>query len=214
MKKLIFSFTIISALLLSSCSSGVSQEEYDALLSENASLKSDIESLTAENQTIKDSMESLQSTYDLYKEKMQPYENLESSEAEARQIEADRIIAEQKAAEEAALLAAEEAKGYDTGITYDDIARTPDDFMGKKVKFSGKVIQLIEGGSTIQIRLAINSDYNKIILCEYNSSIVNSRVLENDIITIYGLSVGTITYQSTIGGQITVPAVTVDRIDQ
>lgn len=151
---------------------------------------------------------------------MQPYENLESAEAEARQIEADRIIAEQKAAEEtaeaetAALLAEEEAKGYETGITYDNIARNPDDFLGKKVKFTGKVIQLIEGTTSNQIRLAINNDYNQVVLCEYYSSIVESRVLEDDIITIYGTSVGTISYQSTMGGQITVPGIVIDRIDQ
>lgn len=47
-KLLLLSLTIVSTLLLSSCSNGVSQEEYDALLSENASLKSEIESFRSE----------------------------------------------------------------------------------------------------------------------------------------------------------------------
>ena len=110
--------------------------------------------------------------------------------------------------------AAEEAQGYETGITFDDIARKPDDYIGKKVKFSGKVIQVIEGSETIQIRLAINNDYNQVALCEYDSSITDSRVLVDDIITVYGTSAGTITYQSTIGGQITVPGILLQRIDQ
>ena len=46
MKKLfLLSLTALSILLLPSCSSGVSQEEYDSLLSENTSLKSKVESL-------------------------------------------------------------------------------------------------------------------------------------------------------------------------
>lgn len=50
--------------------------------------------------------------------------------------------------EAAAAKAAEEAQGYETGITYDQLARTPDDFKGKKVKFTGKVVQVIEGTCT------------------------------------------------------------------
>lgn len=219
MKKI--SFILLSTLfafLLTSC--GISQEEYDTLQEKLNILQSEYDAVVNENQKLTKSVNYYQTIYDTYREKMKPYENLEASEAEARQIEADKIIAEEKAAQEAAeaeaaaLLAEEEAKGYETGITYNDIARNPDDYLGKKVKFTGKVIQLIEGSSTIQIRFAINKDYDKVIFCEYDPSIVDSRVLEDDTITIYGTSVGTISYQSTMGGQITVPAVLVDRIDQ
>lgn len=109
----------------------------------------------------------------------------------------------------------EAAKGYETGITYEQLARTPDQYKGQKVKFSGKVIQVIEGsGEEIQIRLEVNDNYQTVLLGEYSSSIVSSRVLENDHITIYGTSVGTISYQSTLGGTITIPAVMIDKIDQ
>ena len=110
--------------------------------------------------------------------------------------------------------AEEEAKGYETGISYDQLARTPDDFKGKKVKFYGKVIQVIEGTASVQIRLAVNDDYDTVLLAEYSSSIVSSRVLDDDHITIYGTSTGTISYKSTMGGTITIPGVYVDKIDQ
>lgn len=213
MKKLLLPSLIIISILLSSCSSGIPQEEYDAL-------QADYDNLSTRNDELQNELEILQSEYDSYKTKMEPYENLEAAEAEARQIEADKVVAEQKAAEEAAAaeaaaaLAAEEAQGYETGITYDNIARNPDDYIGKKVKFSGKVIQVIEDSGTVQIRLAINNDYNQVVLCEYDSSITDSRVLEDDTITIYGTSAGTITYQSTMGGQITVPGILIQRIDQ
>lgn len=115
--------------------------------------------------------------------------------------------------EAAAAKAAEEAQGYETGITYDQLARTPDDFKGKKVKFTGKVVQVIEGSGSIQIRLAVNDNYDTILFGQYDSSIVGSRVLEDDHITIYGTSAGTISYQSTMGGTITIPGVSIEKID-
>lgn len=228
MKKHLFvTLTIASALLLSACGSGVSQAEheeltqnYSVLQEKNDQLQSVLDETKAALATVKSDYTALKSEYDSYKEKMEPYESLDAAEAEAREIKAQKTIAKQKAAEEAAAAkeaaerAEEEAKGYETGITYDNIARNPDDYKGKKVKFTGKVIQVIEGDVTIQIRLAVNEDYDQVVFCEYESSIVSSRVLEDDVITIYGLSAGTVSYQSTLGGQITIPSILVERIDQ
>ena len=71
--------------------------------------------------------------------KWKPLKPKQKKVAAEKEVE-EQKAAEQKAAEEAAAAkAAEEAKGYETGITYDQLARTPDDFKGKKVKFYGKV---------------------------------------------------------------------------
>lgn len=123
--------------------------------------------------------------------------------------------AKKKAAEEEARKKAEEEekKGYDTGIGYKDLARNPKDYVGKKVKFKGKVIQVMEGDGEVQIRLAVNGDYNNIMYCVYDSSIVSSRVLEDDYITVMGLSADLITYTSTMGGEITIPSMLVQKID-
>lgn len=133
----------------------------------------------------------------------------EDTEAQALAQDSQTKIDEANAAK-----AAEEAKGYETGITYDQLARTPDDYKGKKVKFYGKVLQVIEGDSSVQIRLAVNDNYDTVILGDYSKNIVSSRVLEDDHITIYGTSASTITYKSTMGGNITVPAVIIEKIDQ
>lgn len=131
-------------------------------------------------------------------------------------VEAQKMAktSQEKIDEANAAKAAEAAKGYETGITYNQLARTPEDFKNKKVKFSGKVVQVIEGDGTVQIRLAVNNDYDTILLGEYSTSIVSSRVLEDDHITIYGTSVGTISYKSTMGGTITIPGVYIDKIEQ
>lgn len=105
---------------------------------------------------------------------------------------------------------------YETGITYESLSRTPDDYIGEKVKFSGTVVQVLEDTSSqeIQIRLAVDDNYDTILYCGYDKNIVQSRVLEDDWITIYGTSLGLFSYQSTLGGTITIPAVYIDRIDQ
>lgn len=107
-----------------------------------------------------------------------------------------------------------EKKGYDTGITYEQLARTPDDYEGEKVKFQGKVIQVMEGDDSTQLRVAVNNDYDSVIYVEYEDGIVDSRVLEDDQITVMGISAGLLSYSSTMGGKITIPAILVDKIEQ
>lgn len=232
--------TLISTMLFTGCS-GVKQEDYDALNSQCESVKTELaaaeSNLTAlqsqfddaqsqlgtaqkENESLSAALNDVQVDYAAYKESMSEYEGLAAAEVEARRIEAESLAqaeAESKAAAESEAQAAAEAAakaGYETGITYDQLARTPDDYEGKLVKFNGKVVQVINGDDEIQIRLAVNSNYDTILYCGYDPDIVSSRILEDDIITIYGTSMGLISYQSTMGGTITIPAVYVDKIDQ
>ena len=152
-------------------------------------------------------------TRELYQDALKKVKALTDKNRKSELMEAVNAADEALAQQEQAA-AEEEARGYETGITYDQLARTPDDYIGKKVKFSGKVVQVIEGDDEVQIRLAVNKDYDQILFCAYDSSIVSSRVLEDDIITIYGISAGTISYQSTMGGKITIPSVLVEKIEQ
>lgn len=139
----------------------------------------------------------------------------QSLKADAQQKIKEAEEAKKKAEEEAARKKAEEeARGYETGITFEQLARNPDDNEGKKVKFTGEVIQVQDGSGEVQIRLAVNSDYDQVILAYYPSDLVKSKVLEDDQITIYGVSEGDYTYTSVMGAAITVPLVSVDKIDQ
>ena len=199
-------------------------KKYDELEKENEKLSSTIDELNGkidelENGAskqlvgIKNAFEAgdWQKTIDLAKTLHEKYNGTpEDAEGQKLAQESQKKINEKKAAEEA-----EKAKGYETGITYSQLSRNPEQYNGKKVKFKGKVVQVIEGdGKEIQIRLAVNSDYDTILFGQYDSSIVSSRILEDDIITIYGLSVGTISYKSTMGGTITIPGVAIEKIER
>lgn len=101
---------------------------------------------------------------------------------------------------------------YQNGITYDNLARNPDDYAFDAVAFNGEVVQVIEGAKEMQCRLAVDGDYDKMLLIAYEPDIIDSRVLEGDAITIYGTSIGIMNYESAIGGQISIPGVAVSEI--
>ncbi|WP_276949733.1 toxin regulator [Enterocloster lavalensis] len=237
-----FLILILSALTITACNAGVTQSEYEAISKEAVEYSSqavEYSSQAAEmaskyydqqkdNRELTSQINSVKYEFDKYKESMSEYEGVAAAEAQARQIEAESIAASKAAEEESALAAsraqkeeerkaAEEEKKheYETGITYEQLARNPDNYKNKKIKFSGTVLQVLEGsGDNNQIRLAINDDYGDILFCEYNKKIVSSRILENDHITVYGISYGLYSYTSTMGTTITVPAAILDKIDQ
>lgn len=206
------------------------KEELNALNSEHAALQDDLKTLQDEKESLENELNAAEQRivdFSLLEEK---YGELSDSEIEAataeneRKAEEDRKEREKILAEEAAeaeRIAREEAEreadkekqGYDTGISFSDIARNPDDFILEKVKFDGTVVQVMEGDTEINLRVAIDDDYDKMILVYYPSNLLSKRVLEDDEITLYGTSMGLYTYESTLGGNITVPLVEVDRID-
>lgn len=133
-----------------------------------------------------------------------------NAEVLAAQAAAAKAQAEADAKEEAEK---NDPATYNTGITYDNLARTPDQYMGNKVTFQGKVIQVMEGDDYTQYRLAVDSNYDTVALIEISSDKLTTRVLENDIITIYGESMGNISYDSTMGGKITIPGIVVNMFN-
>lgn len=218
---------ILSVILLSACSSGTTKKDYETISSKLADVQEENKELKFKLSDIENDYDTLNNYYKKAKEKIreyeeiiEPYKELTKAEvalnAKQAQAELEKAAADEakKEAQKKAAKEKEKKKGYNTGITYNQLARTPDKYEGKKVKFTGTVIQVIEGDDVIELRFAVNDDYDQIILLEYDSSIVNSRVLEDDTITIYGIFDGLISYESTLGGTITIPSVSVDKIDQ
>lgn len=105
-------------------------------------------------------------------------------------------------------------KDYNPQITYDNLARNPDKYKYKRITFRGKVVQVMEDDENdqTQIRLATKDGYDDVIFVVFDRSIVKTRVLEDDIIRFYGTSAGLITYESTMGGNITIPAASAEKI--
>ena len=106
-------------------------------------------------------------------------------------------------------------------FSYEDIARNPDKFVGKSAFFIGKVVQVTENGNKFAIRAnvtCVTHDYwedtwKDTVFIEYTKVAGESRILEGDIIAIYGDLNGLKTYTSTSGRQVSIPLVMTKYIE-
>lgn len=201
-------------------------EEYDNLVTEfneykeSMAVYEELSEEEAKNQADKEKTEREEREREEKERKEKEEEEKKAKEEEERQAEEEAKAEEERKKEERAKKEeeerlAKEAQGYETGTTFEDLARNPDDYIGEKVKFYGKVLQVMEDDSYIQIRLAVNGDYDSILLAEITEEQLNgSRILEDDEITVMGTSFGLYEYTATLGQQITLPAVIVDQIER
>lgn len=108
--------------------------------------------------------------------------------------------------------------------TYKEIARNPNNYKGKQAKFNGQVIQVVENGNNVVLRVNITKEanefadggylYDDTIYVEYTYKSNNeSRILKDDIIDLYGVLNGTKTYSSTLGGEVTIPYLLAEYVD-
>ncbi|MBQ9278075.1 MAG: hypothetical protein IJ224_05520 [Lachnospiraceae bacterium] len=167
------------------------EKDYNEVVEQYNTIVSDYDTLGTNYNELKTNYESLESDY-----------NSLVSDYEQVCIEYNALLAENEVTYEQPTNLDE----YDGTVTYDDLARTPDDFEGKAIKIKGKVIQVTEDDGYTQLRVAVNSDYDNIIMVIYDSKIVDKRILEEDKITVYGLYTGLITYESVMGASITIPS--------
>lgn len=218
-RNLLFFSILISILLLSGCSD--TSRELANLQSKNRELHKELKELQSICDSLKFNYKELEKENDEYKSIIEPYKTLKEAQVKLKAIEAqnelDKAIAEEekKEAEVLAAKQAEDALGYDTGITFEQLVRYPDDCNRKKVKFTGEVVQIVEEkGSNVNLRIAIDNDLEQIVMISYNDSLVDKRILEEDIITFYGVFYGIISYESVTSDIVRLPYIILDKIDQ
>jgi hypothetical protein len=77
---------------------------------------------------------------------------------------------------------------------------------GKKVQITGKVLQTLKDGSYYNFRLAMDEDYDKVVLIELSSYEYSDVIAEDDNVTFYGTAEGLTSYESTLGKEVTLPS--------
>lgn len=95
-------------------------------------------------------------------------------------------------------------------ISYEKLSRYPDKYQGERVKFTGKVIQVLEDGMGVTLRVEVTEGSYGIwddAMMVYFENQSGGRILEDDIVTFYGESTGIYTYESVLGAEISVPSV-------
>lgn len=103
-------------------------------------------------------------------------------------------------------------------IDYKELARNPDDYVGvTNVYFRGQVTQVIKESSTNKYLVYVTQDsyglWDDPMYIEYVMPEGASRILEDDIVDIYGVSAGLVKYTTVMGAEKTVPAVNAQYID-
>lgn len=116
-------------------------------------------------------------------------------------------------------LSEDEYKSVCQSVSYKDIARMPDDYVGMDVVFSGEVIQVMESSwsDTITYRINVTKDeygfWEDTVYVTYVLPEGAPRILEDDIVKFYGICQGTYTYESVMGSNVTIPSVDALYID-
>lgn len=134
----------------------------------------------------------------------------ETEEEKAQRLEKERIEKEQQENNFKA-----ECKTY----TFEELARNPENIKGQKVKLTGEVIQTAESGWNNSVDLRINITkgeyglYSDTIYATYTLPEGADKILEDDIITIWGIAEGDYSYTSVLGSKITLPKINVSYIE-
>ena len=103
----------------------------------------------------------------------------------------------------------DEYKSKCKDYTYKGIARNPEKVKGEYAVVTGEVIQVLEDGNDVELRVNITKEswgYTDTIYVTYTRKSTNEdRILEDDIVTIWGTLEGLLSYDSTLGKQVTLP---------
>lgn len=95
---------------------------------------------------------------------------------------------------------------------YKTIARSPDHYKGKRWHIYGKIIQSLDNDDgTFDFRIATKNDgygdyYDDVVYVKYEPAKGSEKLLEDDKVDVYGECRGDISYESTFGQKITIPA--------
>ena len=107
----------------------------------------------------------------------------------------------------------EQYKSECIDVSYDDLARKPDEYEGQKVKFRGQIRQVVKDSdsSTSEYLIPVTEgDYglwDDNVFVKLSPDNKDGIFLEDDIVTFYGESAGEYKYTSILGQSITIPCV-------
>lgn len=115
----------------------------------------------------------------------------------------------------------ENFKKYCNTIDFKTLARNPDKYKGNWYKFTGKVIQVIEysWSDTVELRVDVTKEEFEYSDDVYWSDTIyaivkipdgEDRILEDDIITFWGVCDGMYTYESVLGSSVSLPKIDIE----
>jgi len=92
-------------------------------------------------------------------------------------------------------------------VRYDDLARNTERHIGANVNMTGTVVQVIEDGDGAGLRVLVAGDAGQAVYVQY-PDYAKARVLVNDMVQMVARVDGRVTYNTVLGSEVTVPALT------
>lgn len=117
-----------------------------------------------------------------------------------------------------AIVSTEEYKASCVSVAYDDLARNPNMYLEQSVFFTGQVVQVQENDNNVALRINVTQNeygvwVNTIYVDYRRKSPDESRILEQDIVTVYGKMNGIKSYKSVLGNQVSIPYLIAEYIE-
>lgn len=110
------------------------------------------------------------------------------------------------------------AEEYNSGLTYEDLARSPDKYKGEKVMLKGEVFQVVEPSffdNKVTLMIWVTQTeygwWEDTVYARIRLDENDERILKEDIITFYGTSDGLQSYINSISGKVSVPKIEIDK---
>lgn len=103
-------------------------------------------------------------------------------------------------------------------VSYNDVARNPDNYKLQKLHIYGQVVQVQDQGDDVILRIATKDSgygnyYDDVYLVQYKYKEGESKILQDDFVNVYGYCFGSYTYTSVFGAAITVPSMVASYVD-
>lgn len=144
----------------------------------------------------------------------------EKAEKEYEEYKKELAQEEEERQEKEAKEKEQEEKKYKDSckkLAFEELARNPEKVKGTKVKLTGEVIQVSENYISIGMRVNITENeygwYEDTVYIIYYPENGEDKILEDDIITIYGTAEGEYSYTSVMGAYITIPKILAEYIE-
>ncbi len=96
-------------------------------------------------------------------------------------------------------------------IDYKNASRYPDQYKGKNVRFSGKVLQVIDTWLGKAYRISSSGSWDNVVyVLDMGEDSV--PLIEDDYVTVFGTYAGNMTYETVMGAKMTIPEVYGEKI--
>lgn len=111
----------------------------------------------------------------------------------------------------------EQFKSQCTQLDYTQLARNPDKYKEQKISYVGKVVQVQESGNDVVMRVNVSKGewdfWEDTIWVNYTKQPGSNRILENDVIQLWGTVQGLKKYTAVMGNEIAIPEINAKYVE-